>query len=611
MKAEKYKNSVVQIIKQLFGIEKSIFFIIALFTMLSAVIPYIYYFGFAELINKQNTMTQSYFFYLIACIVLLNFFLSSISRFLLRYLEVKRNSIDEKVKLKLRNKTMNIDYSLLVTKEMSGMIRTAETSFTYTGGFNTFLIHFQTLLQNNINFILALFIFIRLLFTGKNAGAILNIKVSSVFFNSAVLIIFLIGLYIFFFVTKKISQQSNTVFDTVMQDEKKLSYFLFKVFNDYQKAMSIRLSGMADMIDKEYRKLNMSSFKKNKKLLFFNRLLAGNGMLFTFIFTALGYMLVSAKVFYKEISIGSLLIYAAVIANITASITAFFQTTQVIKQQADRLVKYVNIIDISCREKNGKLKPDVNIKEAVFEFENVSFAYNKNSANVFTHLNCKFVLNKNIAFIGENGSGKTTFVYLLLGLYEPNEGIIKMNGIDIREYDYDIYLDLFSVVFQDFSLFAFPLGENIAGTKTFDAEKIEVLAKKIHAEQHIKKLPCGVHSELFSFDSTGVNISGGEAQKFAILRALYKESPFIIMDEPTASLDPISEYEIYANLKTICGDKPVIFISHRMGCCKFSDKVFLFNGGNIIQGTHEALLFGNEYYRELWNIQADMYKKNC
>ena len=195
-------------------------------------------------------------------------------------------------------------------------------------------------------------------------------------------------------------------------------------------------------------------------------------------------------------------------------------------------------------------------------------------------------------------------------LYDPTEGEIVMNDFNIRKYDYRQYLDIFSVVFQDFNLLAVPLGSNVASASVWDSVKAEMLLEKVGFGERYAKMPKGLDTPLYkNFDQDGVNISGGEAQKIALARALYRDTPFIILDEPTAALDPIAEAEIYAKFNEIVGDKTAVYISHRLSSCRFCDRIAVFDQGRIVQmGTHDELLEDETgKYHELWYAQARHY----
>lgn len=248
--------------------------------------------------------------------------------------------------------------------------------------------------------------------------------------------------------------------------------------------------------------------------------------------------------------------------------------------------------------------------EYYVEFRDVSFQYPDTDRYVLKHVNLKFKIGEKLAVVGMNGSGKTTFIKLMCRLYDPTEGEILLNGVNIQKYDYDEYMSIFSVVFQDFRLFSFSLGQNISASATYDSEKVTECLKKAGFDKRLESLPNDLETFLYKdFDTDGVEISGGEAQKLALARALYKDAPFIILDEPTAALDPLSEYEVYSKFNEIAGDKTAIYISHRLSSCRFCDKIAVFHAGEIIQtGTHDELLADNEgKYYQLWNAQAQYY----
>ena len=184
------------------------------------------------------------------------------------------------------------------------------------------------------------------------------------------------------------------------------------------------------------------------------------------------------------------------------------------------------------------------------EFQNVSFRYPGAEDYVLKNINIKFRIGEKLALVGLNGAGKTTLIKLLLRLYEPTEGQILLNGIDIRLYDYREYMTIFGVVFQDYQLFDFPLDENIACSEEPDEKRIAEVLEKVGLTERVSKMKNGVHTVLsHETAEEGENLSGGEAQKVAIARALYKDAPFVILDEPTAALDPLAEAEIYENFR--------------------------------------------------------------
>ena len=242
-------------------------------------------------------------------------------------------------------------------------------------------------------------------------------------------------------------------------------------------------------------------------------------------------------------------------------------------------------------------------------FENVSFHYPGKEELVLKEVNCRLRIRGKLAVVGRNGAGKTTFIKLLCRLYEPTQGRITLNGVDIRKYDEEEYRRLFGVVFQDFRLFAFPVWENITAGFARSDERIWEALRQADAGELAKRLPQGLDTFLYKNVEDGVEISGGEAQKLALARALYKDAPVVILDEPTAALDPKAEAEIYAHFNKMVEGRTSIYISHRMSSCRFCDDIIVFEDGRIVErGSHETLFAAGGSYARMWNAQARYYE---
>ena len=225
------------------------------------------------------------------------------------------------------------------------------------------------------------------------------------------------------------------------------------------------------------------------------------------------------------------------------------------------------------------------------EFHHVSFAYPGSTEPVLKDLSCKLTLKHKMAVVGLNGAGKTTFIKLLCRLYDPTEGYITLNGVDIRKYDYRQYQALFGVVFQDFQLFPFPVGQNVAASLHFDEERLWRCLEQAGVADRVRAMGQKLETPISAVDEAGENVSGGEAQKLAIARALYKDAPFVVLDEPTAALDPLSEYEIYSRFDELVRDKTSIYISHRMKeIFEICDDVTVFRDGQFIAEREVASL---------------------
>lgn len=323
------------------------------------------------------------------------------------------------------------------------------------------------------------------------------------------------------------------------------------------------------------------------------------------------YVFVCLKAWAGAFGVGSITQYVGSVTALAKSLSALIESIGLLKSNAPFLKLYYEFLDIPNKMYQGSLTTEKRSdRQYDVEFRDVSFKYPGTDVWALRHVNMKFRVGSRLAVVGENGSGKSTFIKLLCRLYDPTEGEIRLNGIDIRKYKYEDYIDIFSVVFQDFHLISQPLGSNVAGCTNYDRERAINALKDSGFGERLESLPKGLDTMLYrDIDQDGVEISGGEAQKIAIARALYKDAPFIILDEPTAALDPIAEAEIYSKFNDISGDRTAIYISHRLSSCKFCDEIAVFDKGSVIQkGTHETLLAdASGKYAQLWNAQAQYY----
>ncbi len=331
----------------------------------------------------------------------------------------------------------------------------------------------------------------------------------------------------------------------------------------------------------------------------------------TALLTGVVYAFVCVKAWAGAFGVGSVTQYVGAITQLFQGISRLLQIIGEMRANGEFLQTSFQFLDIPNRMYQGSLTTEKRSdRNYEVEFRDVSFRYPDTDQWVLRHVNIKFRVGSRLAVVGMNGSGKTTFIKLLCRLYDPTEGEILLNGINIRKYRYDEYIRIFSVVFQDFKLFALPLGENVAGSAEYDRERVKKCLSDAGFSQRLESLPKGLDTYLYKdLKEDGVDISGGEAQKIAIARALYKDAPFIILDEPTAALDPIAEAEIYSRFNNIVTDKTAIYISHRLSSCKFCDEIAVFHEGEIVQkGTHDELVAdtAGKYY-ELWNAQAQYY----
>ena len=338
---------------------------------------------------------------------------------------------------------------------------------------------------------------------------------------------------------------------------------------------------------------------------------ASLGVCITTLVTGFIYVFTCLKAWGGAFDVGSITQYVGAATAMVTNVFALTDLLGIMKTNAPYLEKTFEFLDIPNAMYQGSLTTEKRAdRQYEVEFKDVSFKYPGADIWALRHVNMKFKVGKRLAIVGENGSGKTTFIKLLCRLYDPQEGQILLNGIDIRKYRYDDYMSIFSVVFQDFQLICQPLGNNVAGSIEYDRERVKKALIDAGFGDRLATMEKGLDTMIYkNLTEDGVDVSGGEAQKIAIARALYKDAPFIILDEPTAALDPIAEAEIYSKFNDIAGDKTAIYISHRLSSCKFCDEIAVFHEGAVIQqGTHAQLLANKSgKYHELWTAQAQYY----
>lgn len=265
-------------------------------------------------------------------------------------------------------------------------------------------------------------------------------------------------------------------------------------------------------------------------------------------------------------------------------------------------------------EEGEPLKPDLN-KSYEIRLSNVSFRYPEANGYALHHINLTIHPGEKLAIVGLNGAGKTTLVKLICGLYDPTEGEVLLNGVNIKKYNRRDYYLHFTAVFQQFSLLEATLAENVAQTdeKNIDYDKVHECIEKAGLKDKVKSLPNGLYTYIGrKVFENGVELSGGETQRLMLARALYKNAPIIILDEPTAALDPIAENEIYQRYNEMTAGRTSVYISHRLASTRFCDRIIHLESGVIVEeGTHDSLMASGEKYAGLYSVQSHYYRKEA
>ncbi len=444
------------------------------------------------------------------------------------------------------------------------------------------------------------------------SGGFLGFICSPWGFIAAVVLVILFEIARAFFTNKSIKYFENIDNDeSVISANRAMTYYEDFVFGNYRNGKDIRIYSEQELIFDDYNKnaclINKAWLKgyKNKlrndvPCVILNIL----SKITVFGFAAL-------RAMSGMISVGEVIAFVLYFTKISEGVTEASNAYGMLMLSPPFCKQYFDFLDIADQKYKGKIpteKRDDN--EYEFEFKHVYFKYPGSDKYVLRDINLKWRIGEKMALVGRNGSGKSTLVKLLCRLYDPSEGEITLNGIDIRKYSYDEYMALFSVVFQDSGLLSFSLGENVAASFDVDKERAEECIRKSGLSDLLDSIPNKLDTFLYKdFDENGVEISGGEAQKICLARAIYKGAPFVVLDEPTAALDPISENEIYTKFSTIVGTRTAIYISHRLSSCKFCDDITVLDNGQIVQrDTHENLLNTEGVYSAMWAAQAEYYK---
>lgn len=387
--------------------------------------------------------------------------------------------------------------------------------------------------------------------------------------------------------------------------------YWFRFSEKYKNGKEIRIYNARDIILKK----RNSSLKEQDDLFLqsINIVMKYQSILMVFQMLIMGafYLFVALKAYAGMFSLGSFVLFLGASLQIAEGINLFGNISTVLGLSAEHLSYLKKIVEAPQRKYVGTLPVEKRTDNQYdIEFKNVSFKYPNTDEYILKNFNAKLKIGQHMAVVGKNGSGKTTFIKLLCRLYDVTDGEITLNGINIKKYNLNEYMSLFSVVFQDFQLFSVPLSQNVTTSLEYDEEKLYDCLDKAGIKERVEAMPNKENSVIYKdFDENGIEISGGEAQKLALARALYKDAPFVILDEPTSALDPISEFEIYQRFNSFVGDKTAIYISHRLSSCRFCNNILVFDDGRIVQqGSHDELVQDtNGKYYQLWTAQSQYY----
>ena len=575
--------------------------------IVQSVIPFIGIFLSAYILDGLQSGESFHTLFLVSLVSVSILFLLTV---LQAYLDKLRNThiqiCGQRFHTLMSMKTISMDYPLLDSPKINAIRAKIQHDNDWGNGFYSLGEQLPWLLSSILSVIISL-VLILPLFLEEN----LLKDISAIFLLLAFTAVILFNAW---FSTVKRNEHYKLLDDPTL-DKSFLGYFLWNPQN-YHYGKDIRIYNTEPLIEQKLEGDKAVKQKWTRKLVC-NLMESGFSASFSSgLLQLLSYLFVVIRAAAGALTIGNVVQYAGIIYRFSQSFASACSAVKEYSVSSDRQSSTLEYLHVKDVLKKGTLPVEKRAfceggdNEYEIEFRDVSFRYPGSQSYALRHVSIKFRVGERLAVVGKNGSGKTTFIKLLCRLYDPTEGEILLNGVDIRKYDYDEYMSIFSVVFQDFQLFSFSLGQNVAASTEYDAERVKSCLEKAGFGRRLQEMPEGLDTCLYKdFEENGVEISGGEAQKIALARALYKDAPFIVLDEPTAALDPVAEYEVYSKFNEIVGDKTAIYISHRLSSCRFCDTIAVFDNGQIVQrGSHDTLLAdGNGIYHELWHAQAQYY----
>ena len=511
----------------------------------------------------------------------------------------------------MMEKCMTMDFQQLETQEIMNKKARAEEGCTSRGSFFEFVWNLSELLGHGLTVLYAL-VTVSRLFVSSSLPADADVWIQVL--NSPWLALVAVALALAApFACIPLTRWANRVnleWYDINVDGNRRGGAISCIVEDYRQGKDQRTYHISDMLVDKYEQVVDAICRHAKTFGLRNQAIQSLVAVVNLTTVLIAYLFVGLKAMAGLITVGMVSMQVGAITALAGAVREAVALAGRLDLQRKYLREYADFLAIPSEKYNGTLpveKRDDGDYE--LEFRNVSFRYPNQEQWSLRHISCRLPKGRKLAIVGPNGAGKTTFIKLLCRLYDPTEGEILLNGIDIRKYDYREYLSLLSVVFQDFRLFSMKLGENVAASVDYEPRRVWECLEKAGLRERVEQMPEKLDTGLFQQKEDGVELSGGEGQKLAIARALYKDAPIVILDEPTAALDPVSEYEIYSRFGQMVENKTSVYISHRMSSCRFCDLIFVFDGGAIIQtGTHEELLDQKEgLYVRLWQAQAQYY----
>lgn len=538
--------------------------------------------------------------------VILNFVLMYAGSFLSDFYQVLASILFDRENFKMAEKIFKTEYETLEDSHFRETIhKHEEAGASRWARFSYFMWTSQVFVSGVYTVIVSVIMIMPLLKIGFT-------KTGDTFFERPIFLILLITVIVAMavfmaFITVKMNKSylaANEAYATL----DRLFYSFIDIFGDYKTGKEIRLYKEQNLISHIAIDKILTDGEKTLKQISMRTAKSSSIVAIMGAMVAFGvYVFIGVKGNFGLFEIGSLVMYCGAFMQIVNGVMQIANTLGKLAEILPLARVYFEIIEKKETKKYGTREFDDDKFE--IEFKNVSFKYPASDTYALQNVNLKIENGEHLAVVGRNGSGKTTFIKLMCRLYDVTDGEILINGINIKDYSKENITKLYSVVFQDFKIFSIPLKDNICANEKYDGNRLYACLDNSNIADRVEHLPDRENTYLYKdIDKNGVEISGGEAQKLALARALYKDSPVVILDEPTAALDPVAENEIYSRFNSFVQGKTAIYISHRLSSCVFCTRIAVFDKAHLVEtGTHQELLNAGGKYSELWNAQAKYY----
>lgn len=601
-------NTIICSFKEINRLDKNIIpssFIISLIEASAPFVNIIFTSKIIDMLSDSKNIKEVFIYILFATII--NFIVLFLSKYIGDIQFVSRTIMNHNEIKHITHKLFDIEFSKTEDSKFKELIhKYTEAQDRVSSAF----LKFTFLIRDFVNGFITLIISIVILFPLFKIGLT---KTGNTFFEKPIFLIVLIvsiALLSVFVLFIAISMNKNQ-FEAADKYAtlNKIFYYFRDMLLNYNTGKQIRLYKEEKLIEKIATEKLLNEGEKILKNTSFKS--AKSSSIVAIVGSILGfgvYLFIGVKGFFGLFSVGSLVLYCGSFMQIVRGIIKLVSTFGKTEEIIPMINYYFNILNTKDDMHYGNKIIDLS-RPISIEFKDVDFKYPNSDNYALKNINLTIMQGEHVAIVGRNGSGKTTFIKLLCRLYDVSDGEILINDINIKEYTKDSIISLYSVVFQDFSVFSTTVADNIAAETDYDETKLFESLEKAGIKDRVLKMNYKEKTYLYKdLNADGVEISGGEAQKLVLARALYKNAPIVVLDEPTAAMDPISESEMYENFNTFVNDKTAIYISHRLSSCAFCDKIAVFENAQLMElGTHSDLIKLDGIYARLWKTQAKYY----